>query len=285
MTLAHHVVRPETLWQAWNLAPPVVLGIVLAASTYGLGVVALRRSGHGPGPRRVLCFYAGLVVVAVSLVSPLDALATTLFSAHMVQHLMLILIAAPLLVLGAPVLPVMMAMPRTVRRISRTIERVPVVDAASRAVMNPVVVLALHSIALWAWHLPSPYQAALGDDVLHGGEHITFVATAMLFWALVIGSRGRRRLGHGPAILLTFVTALQSAALGVVLTFASTVLYPVHASRTQAWGLTALEDQQLAGAIMWIPAGVIYLGVMCALLGGWMKAMDRPVTAGGGVHT
>ena len=285
MTLAHHVVRPETLWQAWNLAPPVVLGIVLAASTYGLGVVALRRSGHGPGPRRVLYFYAGLVVVTVSLVSPLDALATTLFSAHMVQHLMLILIAAPLLVLGAPVLPVMMVLPRTVRRISRTIERAPVVDAVSRAVMNPVVVLALHSIALWAWHLPSPYQAALGDDVLHGGEHITFVATAMLFWALVIGSRGRRRLGHGPAILLTFVTALQSAALGVVLTFASTVLYPVHASRTQAWGLTALEDQQLAGAIMWIPAGVIYLGVMCALLGGWMKAMDRPVTAGGGVHT
>ena len=133
--------------------------------------------------------------------------------------------------------------------------------------------------------MPSPYQAALGDDVLHGGEHITFVATAMLFWALVIGSRGRRRLGHGPAILLTFVTALQSAALGVVLTFASTVLYPVHASRTQAWGLTALEDQQLAGAIMWIPAGVIYLGVMCALLAGWMRAMERPVTAGRGVRT
>ena len=285
MTLAHHVVRPETLWQAWNLAPPVVLGIVLAASTYGLGVVALRRSGHGPGPRRVLYFYAGLVVVTVSLVSPLDALSTTLFSAHMVQHLMLILIAAPLLVLGAPVLPVMMVLPRTVRRISRTIERAPVVDAVSRAVMNPVVVLALHSIALWAWHLPSPYQAALGDDVLHGGEHVTFVATAMLFWALVIGSRGRRRLGHGPAILLTFVTALQSAALGVVLTFASTVLYPVHASRTQAWGLTALEDQQLAGAIMWIPAGVIYLGVMCALLAGWIKAMERPVTAEGGVRT
>jgi putative membrane protein len=281
VTFAHDVVRPESLWQAWNLAPPVVLGIALAASAYGLGVVGLRRSGHGPDPRRVLCFYAGLMVVAVSLLSPLDALAATLFSVHMVQHLMLILIAAPLLVLGAPVLPVMMAMPRTARRISRSIERDRVVDAASRAVMNPVVVLALHSIALWVWHLPSPYQAALGDDGLHGLEHVTFVATAMLFWALVIGSRRRRRLGYGPAILLTFVTALQSAALGVVLTFASTVLYPVHAGRTQAWGLNSLEDQQFAGAIMWIPAGIVYLGVMCALLAGWMRSMERPATAGG----
>ena len=284
MTFAHDVVRPESLWQGWNLAPPVVLGIALAASTYGLGVVAMRRKGHGPGPRRVLCFYAGLAVVAGSLVSPLDALASTLFSAHMVQHLMLILIAAPLLVLGAPVVPVMMAMPRTVRRTSRSIERIPVVDAASRALMNPVVVLGLHSIALWAWHLPSPYQAAVGDDVLHGGEHVTFVATAMLFWALVIGARRRRRLGHGPAILLTFVTALQSAALGVVLTFASTVLYPVHVGRTESWGLSALEDQQLAGAIMWIPAGILYLGVMCALLAAWMRSMERPAAAGGEVR-
>jgi putative membrane protein len=281
VTFAHDVVRPENLWQAWNLAPAVVLGIALAASTYGMGVVSLRRNGHGPGPRRVLCFYAGLAVVVGSLVSPLDALATTLFSAHMVQHLLLILVAAPLLVLGAPVVPVMMAMPRTMRRISRSIERTTVVEAASRAVMNPVLVLALHSVALWAWHLPSPYQAAVGDDRLHGVEHVTFVTTAMLFWALVIGRRRRRRLGYGPAILLTFVTALQSAALGVVLTFASTVLYPVHAGRTQAWGLTALEDQQLAGAIMWIPAGIVYLGVMCALLAGWMKSMERPVTAGG----
>ncbi|HZA20840.1 MAG TPA: cytochrome c oxidase assembly protein [Actinomycetota bacterium] len=284
MTFAHHVVRPESLWQAWNLAPPVVLGILLAATTYGLGVVALRRGGHGPARWRVLCFYAGLVVVVGSLLSPLDALAATLFSAHMVQHLMLILIAAPLLVLGAPVVPVMVAMPRRVRRTSRSIERIPVVDAASRALMNPVVVLALHSIALWAWHLPSPYQAAVRDDVLHGLEHITFVATAMLFWALVIGGARRRRLGHGPAILLTFVTALQSAALGVVLTFASTVLYPVHAGLTEAWGLSALEDQQLAGAIMWIPGGIVYLGVMCALLAGWMRSMERPATAGGEVR-
>lgn len=280
MTFAHDVVRPETLWQAWNLAPPLVLGIALAAFVYGRGVLSLRRSGHGPGTGKVVCFYAGLVVVVLSLVSPLDALAATLFSAHMVQHLMLILVAAPLLVIGAPVLPVMLALPRSVRRITRSIERVPVVDAASRAVMNPVVVLALHSIALWAWHLPSPYRSALVDDRLHGLEHVTFVATAMLFWALVIGNGHRRRLGYGPAILLTFVTALQSAALGVVLTFASTVLYPVHAGRTEAWGLNVLEDQQLAGAIMWVPAGIVYLGVMCALLAGWMKSMERPVTAG-----
>jgi cytochrome c oxidase assembly factor CtaG len=199
----------------------------------------------------------------------------------MVQHLMLILVGAPLLVFGAPVVPMILSLPRSVRAVTRSIERARVVDAASRAVMKPVVVLALHSIALWAWHLPSLYQAALANDGLHGLEHVSLMATAVLFWALVIGRRRRRRLGYGPAILLTFVTALQSAALGVVLTFASTPLYPVHAGRTDAWGLSALEDQQLAGAIMWIPAGIVYLAVMCALFFGWMRSMDRPVTAGG----
>jgi putative membrane protein len=281
VTFAHSVVGPESLWQTWNLAPTVLLGIALIALSYGRGVLVLRRNRRGPGLRRVASFYAGLLVVMGSLVSPLDALGASLFSAHMVQHLMLIMVGAPLMVLGAPVVPMMLSVPRSARAVMRSIERVQVIETASRTVMNPVVVLALHSIALWAWHLPSLYQAALGKDGLHGIEHVSFVATAMLFWALVIGNRRRRRLGHGPAILLTFVTALQSAALGVVLTFASTVLYRVHTGRTQAWGLTALEDQQLAGAIMWIPAGIFYLGVMCALFVGWMRSMERPVTAGG----
>ncbi|MGH2817433.1 MAG: cytochrome c oxidase assembly protein [Actinomycetota bacterium] len=281
MTLAHSVVGPESLWQTWNLAPLVLIGILLTAASYGRGILVLRRNRRSPGLRRVVCFYAGLLVVTGSIVSPLDALSASLFSAHMVQHLMLILVGAPLLVFGAPIVPMMLSLPRFARSVMRSIERVRVVDAASRAVMKPLVVLALPSIVLWAWHLPSLYQAALRDDGLHGVEHVTLVATAMLFWALVIGRRRRRRLGYGPAILLTFVTALQSAALGVVLTFASAVLYPVHVGRAEAWGLSALEDQQLAGAIMWIPAGIVYLGVMCALFAWWMRSMERPVTAGG----
>jgi putative membrane protein len=281
VTVAHSVIGPESLWHTWSFAPPVLLGIVLAGASYGRGVLLLRRNRRSTGLRRVVCFYAGLFVVLASLVSPLDALSVSLFSAHMVQHLMLILVGAPMLVFGAPVVPMILSLPRSARAVTRSIERARVVDAASRAVMKPVVVLALHSIALWAWHLPSLYQAALRNDGLHGLEHVSLMATAVLFWALVIGRRRRRRLGYGPAILLTFVTALQSAALGVVLTFASTALYPVHAGRTETWGLSALEDQQLAGAIMWIPAGIIYLAVMCALFFGWMRSMDRPVTAGG----
>jgi putative membrane protein len=281
MTFAHSAVGPESLWQTWNLAPLALIGILLTAASYGRGILVLRCNRRSPGLRRVVCFYAGLLVVMGSIVSPLDALSASLFSAHMVQHLMLILVGAPLLVFGAPVVPMMLSLPRSTRAVTRSIERIRVVDAASRAVMKPVIVLALHSIVLWAWHLPSLYQAALRDEGLHGVEHVTLVATAMLFWALVIGRRRRRRLGYGPAILLTFVTALQSAALGVVLTFASAVLYPVHVGRAEAWGLSALEDQQLAGAIMWIPAGIVYLGVMCALFAWWMRSMERPVTAGG----
>jgi putative membrane protein len=148
--------------------------------------------------------------------------------------------------------------------------------------MNPVAGGVLFASALWTWHLPALYQAALADDLVHGFEHLSFLGAALIFWALVIGPERPRRLDYGPAMLLVFVTGLQSAALAVILIFASQALYPIHRETVQAWSLSPLQDQQLAGAVMWTPAGIVFLITVLVLLGRWLKAMNarRPADTG-----
>ncbi len=276
------MVEPSEIWGSWSWEPGVLLGILLVGALYARGVRRLwGRSGQGgASPRRVASFWAGLGAVAVALVSPLDALSATLFSAHMVQHLMLMIVAAPLLVYARPALALLLGLPRALRRGLGGLNT-PLLKTSWRAVTRPLVVLALHVAALWAWHLPDLYQAALRTEALHIAEHVTFLATALLFWSLVLTTARRTRLGHAQAVAYVFAISLQSAALGAILTFASTVLYPVHAPGAALWDLAVLADQQLAGAIMWIPGGGVYLLTMAVLL--WRllndadKGTQRPV--------
>ncbi len=263
------IVLPAEIWHSWSLHPPVVALLALAAIAYGRGLRILRSEG-GPGAvrrRHVAAFYAGLAALAVALVSPLDQVAHTIFSGHMIQHLMFISIAAPLLVYGRPSLPFIHALPGFLRRRLRDLaEDLDAAKPAASILLNPVLVVALHAVALWVWHLPTAYQAALGNDALHIAEHLSFLATAILLWLLIIGWGRERRLGYGPAVLVVLATSLQSGALGAILTFAGTQLYPIHRAGAAAWGLTPLEDQQFAGAIMWIPQGLVYLAAMAVLL-------------------
>jgi cytochrome c oxidase assembly factor CtaG len=128
-------------------------------------------------------------------------------------------------------------------------------------------------IGLWAWHLPAPYEAALGNDFLHGMEHATFLAISIPLWALAFAAPRRRRFG--PAIAAFFVTAMQSAALGAVLFLASAPLYDVHVEPAYRWGVQPLHDQQLAGALMWVPPGFAYLITMIVLVWRWMAHYER----------
>ncbi len=269
MTLAHGVATPEDFWGAWSWEPTVLIGLVIIAAIYARGSLAIRRHRG-----REAAFYGGLIAIFVALVSPLHAVSEALFSAHMVQHLVLILVAAPLLVLSAPGVHLALAFPPTLRRFWHRRVRTRSVRALTSAAGNPVVVWSAHAAALWAWHLPGLYEAALRNELVHVLEHVSFLATAVLFWA-VVGHRSRRRVGYGPTILFVFTTALQSGGLGALLIFADRVLYSVHISRAHDWGLTALEDQQLAGALMWIPPGFVYFIVMAALFMKWLRYMDR----------
>ncbi len=255
MTFAHVAVPPGDLWESWSFEPGVLLSLGVAGVLYVIAGRPLPRRSH-------LYFTLGLIALTTALVSPLDPLGHTLFSAHMAQHLVLILVAAPLLAVSRAALAFSLALPRRWRRAWRSFER----GATVRAVTHPVVVVALHAVALWAWHLPSLYELAIRNETAHIAEHLSFFATAIGFWTLVAHSGPRGRMGRFPAVGIVFVTLLQGAALGAILTFAGSPIYSVHSAGALAWGLTPLEDQQLAGAIMWVPPGTLYLATMAVLL-------------------
>ncbi len=258
--------------------------VLVTAVVYGAGVLRLARSGRRPPLRHLAAMYSALVGTVLALVA-MDAAASRLLSSHMAQHLLLMVVVAPLTVYARPRLPLLVAMPRRVRRaVAKLWTKEPFVRF-ERLWAQPLLVALLFAAAVWAWHLPTLYQSALTSEAVHASEHISFLATSVLFWLVVARRAPDNRLQRGRALAVVFATALQSAALGAVLTFATSPLYPIHALRSRAAGLDPLEDQQLAGVLMWIPPGVVYLVVMVALLWRWFAEADehrRPVRTGEG---
>jgi putative membrane protein len=211
--------------------------------------------------RRAASFAAGLAVVAVALSPPLDGAAGRRFSAHMVQHLLLILAAAPLLVAGRPGARLMESLPVPRRaRLGRSLHR-PGCRAIFRLATNPVVVLTVAVGGFWAWHLPRLYEAALRNDAVHVLEHATFLGGAFLFWSIVLDPGPKRRLGLGATCGFVFAAMLTNIWLSAGLAFAPTPLYAAYAGS----GAGALADQQLAGVIMWVPADVVYFVTLVLL--------------------
>jgi putative membrane protein len=265
---------PHDLWSAWNLQPVLLAGLLLAGWAY--------RRGRTGGPRRPVdtwrarCFTLALVALGLALLSPLDALSSALASAHMVQHLLLVVVAAPLLALSAPSSAILRGSPLAVRRASgRWRRRLGLTHGNLAVLRHPAAVWLLQVGVLWFWHAAAPYDAALDNRFLHLLEHASFLVTAVLFWHVVIGVRGAARVSGGLGVLLVFAMAMQSVFLSVLLTFARTPWYSGYATTTAPWGLDPLTDQQLAGAIMWIPAGGIYLAAALVLLITWIGATER----------
>ena len=267
---------PHDLWRAWGSDPGVVLPLVLAAWLYARGTRALwRQAGPGHGVRRwqAAAFAAGWIVLGVALVSPLHALGETLFSAHMAQHELMMAVAAPLLVLGRPIVPLLWGLPIGWRRAAGRWAAARPLRATWSVLTLPSVAWLLHAVAIWGWHAPRLYDAALVSEPVHALQHASFLGTALLFWwALVHGRNGRLR--YGASVLYVFTTAVHATALGAVLALASRPLYPGYTA-TAAWGLTPLEDQQLAGLIMWVPAGVAYLVAALVLMTAWLRESER----------
>jgi cytochrome c oxidase assembly factor CtaG/cytochrome c2 len=190
----------------------------------------------------------------------------------MIQHEVLMLVAAPLLVLGRPLPLFLRALPLLWRRQLGKLGKS--LRGSWRVLTQPLVAWTLHAAALWIWHIPRLFQATLTSELAHAWQHLSFFGTALCFWwALLSGHQERQ--GYGVAVLAVFTTALHSSLLGALLTFAPTPWYPAYAHTTAAWGLTPREDQQLGGLVMWIPAGVVYLLAALALGAGWLRAMER----------
>jgi putative membrane protein len=276
MTLGHAPVARSELWSAWH-PEPLILGLLaLTAVLYGWGLAHLgARRRQMVRPANVVAFAGALLVLAVALASPLEVAASSVFAAHMVQHLLLMLVVAPLLVCGRPVVALSQAFPLRGRRLLIRVRTYRSVRASIDALFHPVSIWVVGAVVLWAWHLPTLYEAALRSDSLHSLEHASLIATSAFVWAVALG-RARRSLAAPAASGLLFATALQSGALGAVLALAQRPLYPIHAAVAPSWGLTPLEDQQLAGGLMWVPPGLIYLVVIAALLARWLGSLEIP---------
>ncbi|HLI16990.1 MAG TPA: cytochrome c oxidase assembly protein [Rhodanobacteraceae bacterium] len=260
----------EWTWEPWLLAC-----IVLATVPYVVGMVRMGRAQRVKilGRRRALSYLTGMVILLLALESPLDALADDLFSAHMAQHMLLLLVIPALLVYGRPVITWLWAFDLGTRRgIVRGWKRSGL-QAVFDWLTRPLVVWVLLSAALCVWHLPGPYDWAVRHEWLHDLEHLSFLGFSLAFWTIVIEPYGqRRRLGFGATIVFVVSSGFVMGLIGAVLTFAAAPLYAVHLHTTQAYGLTPLQDQELAGVIMWIPSNLVHLAALCSVFFAWYRA-------------
>ncbi|MFL5462204.1 MAG: cytochrome c oxidase assembly protein [Gemmatimonadales bacterium] len=270
---------PHVLWTAWSFEPAVVIGLALTGFLYLFGLRRLWHnagSGHGVRYREALFFALGWAGLAVALISPLHQMGEALFSAHMAQHELLMVLAAPLLVLGRPIVAFLWSVPISWRRSAGSLSLHSSVQRTWHLLTLPAVAWTIHAIAIWLWHVPALFQATLDSNLIHTAQHLSFLGSALLFWWSLLRVR-EGRLGRPAAILYLFTTALHTSLLGVLLTFSDRVWYPLYQSSTAPWGLTPLEDQQLAGLIMWIPGGVAYLVAALAIAASWLRESGRGV--------
>lgn len=259
----------------------VVASLAVSLAVYFAGVFRLWRTagkGHGIGAKETAFFAGGWLAMFVALVSPVHPWGEVLFSAHMTQHEILMLVAAPLFVLSRPLAATVWAFPLNWRRKIGDGVNNNFVQSAWHFLTKPLVAFTVHAVALWVWHVPALFQATLKSDVIHTLQHLSFFLSALLFWwALIHGARGAS--GYGAAVLYLFTTSIHSGLLAALLTFSSSVLYPDYAKTTASWGLTPLEDQQLGGLIMWIPAGLVYVFAALVMFAGWMRESEKRVRA------
>jgi putative membrane protein len=274
-----HEGKPHTwhdLARTWAFEPAVVVSLAVSAALYADGVRKLWREAEtGRGLRRweVWCYAGGWLALFVALVSPLHPWGRVLFSAHMTQHEILMLVAAPLLVLGRPVIAFLWALPMSWARALGNAAKAAWWQKLWGGLTNPLVAWAVHAVALWVWHVPALFQATLTSEWVHTAQHLSFLVSALLFWwALVHGRQGL--MGYGAGVLYMFTTMIHSGLLGALITFAGSAWYPAYNGLTASWGLTPLEDQQLGGLIMWIPAGLVYIFAGLALFAGWLRESD-----------
>jgi putative copper resistance protein D len=264
-----------TLAFGWSLEPLVMLPLLAAAIAW---LWAVRRvdAAHPGNPvprRRTVAFIAGLAAIAIALLSGIERYDTTLFSVHMVQHLLLTLVAAPLIALGAPItLALRTASPRLRRGVILPILHSRVL----RVVAFPVVAWVLFAGVMWASHFSPLFDLALENPLVHDAEHALFLGSALLFWWPAVGlDPSPWRLSHPARLAYVFLQMPQNTFLAVVILNAAAPLYAHYATLSLPWAPTPLADQRLAGSIMWLAGDGLFIAAVAAILAGWMRRDER----------
>lgn len=275
MLLADAAESSAPLWLQWNLDPKLVLGIALFTGAYFYALGPLRRKygwSDTVDTRKVAYFVAGTVILVLALCSPLDTLSDQyLFSAHMVQHMLIAIVCPPLWLLGTPEWMLAPLFKRA--RVTRVM----------RWLTNPIVAFGVFNADLWLWHTPALYDATLVNDSIHILEHLSFIVFGILFWWPILSPvRQIPRISKGFGVLYLFMACQPMVALGALLTFAAHPLYQPYVTAPRIWGSTPLGDQQLGGLIMWLPTNIPYVIALSVMFFQWIADHDRAERAAAG---
>ena len=288
MVLLHigheHLPRATSLvdfLQRWELAPYILIPLAAILGAYLLGRWRLaHRSKYQVVPfGRTLLFAGGFLALTLALVSPIDVYAGDLFFMHMIQHLLLMMVATPLLLLAGPVAVFLWALPEAIRYpLGKALSRNGVLRRVLMGVTVPVIAWLLYVAVIWVWHVPVVYDEALGREGVHIVEHLAMFGAAVFFWWPVIGPAPIR--SHFPyplRLLYLFLALFQNIVLGAILTFADSPVYAHYEDAPDHWGLGADQDQQLGGVLMWIPGAMMYFTALAVLFYIWVAQEERRI--------
>lgn len=270
--LAHTAATPQGGWPAPE--PGMLVPMLAAAAIYAAGFVRLRRrssQGRSELDRHGWIFAAGMLVLAAATLSPLHALGARSFTAHMAEHELIMLGAAPLMVWSRPLGVMIWAFPSAARQGLAAVPRNGAVTALWRVFTDPLLATVLQAAALWLWHLPSLFDLALRSEVWHAVQHLCFFVSALFFWTAMLSPRR----SPWTAAALLFATSMITGALGAFMALSESPWYaPYGALGLNAFGLTPSQDQELAGVLMWVPGGLFHAIVAIAMLAPALKSPD-----------
>jgi putative membrane protein len=262
MSLALLHVSARISWTSFTVHPSTVVGILGLAALYERGAWSVERGANGLRSTQMrLCFHAALLLMFLSLNGPLHDLSDSyLFSAHMVQHLMLALVVAPMLIMGTP------------GAMLRPALSVPGVRRLAEWLTVPTHTFAIFNIVVAGWHLPPLYNYALAHHPVHIGQHLMFlVASVLMWWPVLSPLPELPRLSFPGQMLYLFLLSIPMAIVAVYISYADTVLYPLYASAPRVWGITPMSDQLIGGLIMWIPGGLFFYTIISIVFFKWQQ--------------
>jgi putative membrane protein len=277
--LPHPSSEDHSFGSMWNTNPFVWISIFLLIFIYYRGLFFLwKKTGRYHGITFAQAFSYGLSILflVLALVSPIDGLSAELSSIHMIQHMIIMMISAPLFILGAPAYVMLWAFPIAWRKkTGKFFRKAESWKSGWYFLFQPISLWVLFALTLWVWHYPKFYEAALRNDLLHDFQHISFFTAAALFWRVLLDPLKRYRLSPGLGMLYLFTTSLHGMVMGVFMTLSPRAWYSDYESTTQAWSLSALEDQQIAGLVMWMPACGAYAIIASLVCAYWLRESQR----------
>jgi len=266
-------------WMSWHFFHPLTILLMIMAWWYQRGVIRLwQRAGreHGIQSYQVALFYTALLTLFIALQSPIEVLAEMFFAVHMLQHMLLLFIVAPFIVLSGTPIALLWALPRPhARHIAQQFQQFSILRKIWSFMTDLPVATALFILIFWLWHHPLLYELALASELVHIIEHSSFILSGIIFWWALLRPN-HLSVPYARNVLILFITALQGTLLGVLMVFSKQAWYEPYLLTGEAYQFNALLDQQLAGAIMWLPGGFIYTLLAAFYFMKWMDQLDQP---------